>query len=225
MAARKSSPSGPPRRQGHSGLWLATVVVLVVAVAFGVRVAGIWPSWTNPFAERETDRSGPALLRSMQNLSRYVAAEGTFQVVIDLQRNRRFVPDMLINERTLFVAVGTVDGYVDFGGLPDNAIEFTEDGEAIKITLPPPELGEPRLDVEASYVFAEKRGLINRVGDVFGSDPDRQAAVYQRAVEEIATAAVASGLAERTQQNTEYMLRGMLRHLGFADVTVTFVEP
>ncbi len=90
--------------------------------------------------------------------------------------------------------------------------------------MPPVQLTEPRLDVDASYVVSEDRGLINRIGDLFDSDPDRLSAVYQRASESIAQAAADSGLVERTRRNTEDMLRGMLRQLGFTQVTVAFAE-
>lgn len=232
MAVRKASrtvsaPLEPPPRKRRRGVAYLLVLVLlagaagVVARGFGVWT---WPQWRNPFAQQEIDRSGPALLQSMRDLSRYVAAEGTFQVVIDLERNRRFIPDALLNERILFVAVGSVEGYVDFAGLTGDAIVVSPDFTEVEITLPPVRLTEPRLDVDASYVVSEERGLINRIGDVFDSDPDRLSAVYQRASESIAQAAADSGLVERTRQNTEDMLRGMLRQLGFTRVTVAFAE-
>ena len=38
--------------------------------------------------------------------SRYVAADGTFQVIVDLQESKDNVPDFLVNRRTLFVGSG-----------------------------------------------------------------------------------------------------------------------
>ena len=231
MAVRKASrkaasrPEPPPRRRG-SVAWLLVLVLLAITVGLSARLVGAWawPELRNPFAVQEIDRSGPALLESMRDLSRYVAAEGTFQVVIDLERNRRFVPDTLVGDRILFVAVGSVEGYVDFGALTSDAIQVSPDRTRVEITLPPVRLTEPRLDVEASYVVTEERGLINRIGSLFDSDPDRLTAVYRRASEEIGRAAGDSGLVERTRQNTEFMLRGMLRQLGFTQVVVAHAQ-
>lgn len=216
----------PPRRGGRGLAYLLLLVLLVAAGGIVARGFGVWtwPQWRNPFAVQEVDRSGPALLQSMRDLSRYVAAEGTFQVVIDLERNRRFIPDALLNDRILFVAVGSVEGYVDFGALADDAITVSADRTAVEVTLPPVQLTEPRLDVDASYVVSEERGLINRIGNIFDSDPDRLSAVYQRASELIGQAAAEGGLVERTRENTEEMLRGMLRQLGFTQITVTFAD-
>ena len=88
------------------------------------------------------------------------------------------------------------------------------------IRLPAPQLSEPNLDLEASYVFAEERGLLNRLGEVFGGDPNRQREAYRLAEERIATAARESGLAERAQENTRKMLEGLLRSLGYTTVTI-----
>jgi hypothetical protein len=221
-ADKRTDREEPAPRRRTRLLWLVGVLVLVLAVVVGGQAANIWPRWANPFAEETTDRSQPALIESMRDLSRYVAAEGNFQVVIDLERNRRYVPEFLVNERTLLVGAGTVEAYVDFGTITEGAVTESADRKSVEIRLPPPQLGEPNLDLEASYVFAEQRGLLNRLGEVFDGDPNRQREAYRLAEERIAAAARESGLAERAQENTRKMLLGLLRSLGYTSVTVTF---
>jgi len=212
-------------RQARSLVVLAGVVALIAVLALGFRSVGLWPEFRNPFGEQQIDRSQPALLKSIQDLSRYVAAEGTFQKVVDQQTNRRNVPDWLVNERTLFVAAGRVEAYVDFGKIDEGAVTQSADGTSVQVKLPAPQLGEAHLDLENSYVFAEQRGLVNRLNDLLGSDPNRQREVYQVAEEQIAAAARESGLTERAQENTRKMLEGLLRSLGYEKVTVTFETP
>lgn len=205
----------------------AAVLVLAVVVAGGA-VAGArgWlPELSHPFTERTTDRSQPALLRAIRDLSRFTAASGDFEVVIDLETDRRFIPDVLLGQRVLFVAAGTVDAYVEFGGLTEEAITVDEPGTAVTVTLPAPELAPPNLDHERSYVFAERRGVIDRIGDFLGGDPGRQQEVFRVAEQRIADAAEASELRDRAGRNTTLMLDGMLRTLGFDDVTVTVAAP
>jgi hypothetical protein len=221
----REDPGAEPvqgKRPGRGLLWVLGILGLVAVLAFAGQAANLWPKLTNPFAREETDRSQPPLLQSIQDLSRYVAAEGNFQVVIDLERNRRYVPEFLLNERTLLVGAGSVEAYVDFGQLSEGAITESDDRKTVTITLPAPQLSEPNLDLEASYVFAEERGLLNRLGEVFGGDPNRQREAYQLAEERIATAATQSGLAERAGDNTRKMLEGLLRSLGYTSVTITF---
>lgn len=216
-----------PRRGGPArGLLLVLgAAALAVVVLLGTQVAGLWPSWRNPFAQEQTDRSQPPLLKSIQDLSRYVAAEGNFQVVVDLQTDRKYVPDFLLNERTLFVGAGSVDAYVDFSKISEGAVVESADGKSVEVRLPAPQLGETNLDLENSYVFAEKRGLLNRLGDVFADDPNRQREVYRLAEEKITAAARDSGLGDRAQTNTRKMLEGLLRSLGYETVTVTYTAP
>ena len=135
------------------------------------------------------------------------------------------MPDFLLNQRTLFVAAGSVEAYVDFSSISEGAISESADKKTVGVTLPAPQLAEPRLDVEKSYVFAEERGLLNRLGEVFGGDPNRQQEVYKLAVERISAAARDSGLPERAQENTRKMLEGLLRSLGYEHITITYVAP
>jgi hypothetical protein len=211
--------------RGRGLFWLAGIIGLAIVLVLGVQVSGLMPSWRNPFAKETTDRSQPPLLLSIQNLSRYVAAEGNFQVVIDLQKDRKYVPDFLLGERTLFVGAGSVECYVDFAKISEGAVVQSADRKSVEIKLPAPQLGKTNLDLDQSYVFAENRGLINRLGEVFGGDPNRQREAYQLAEERIGTAARDSGLSDRARENTRKMLEGLLRSLGYETVSVTYVTP
>lgn len=213
-----------PRRGGAlRGLfWLVAVIALVGVVLLGTRALGFWPNFGNPFAEQTTDRSQPVLLKSIQDLSRFTAASGNFEVVIDVQENRRFIPDVIFNERTLFVAAGSVDAYVDFGKLSEDGLKVDQTTKTVEVRLPAPQLEEPRIDNQRSYVFAQQRGIVNRVGDLFGGDPNKMQQILVLAEQKIGEAARGSGLPDRAQENTRKMLDGMLKALGFTTVTVTF---
>ncbi|MFV2101874.1 DUF4230 domain-containing protein [Micromonospora sp. LOL_024] len=228
LTDRSDAPAEPPPQGSGAAralLWVLGAAALVVVVLLGVQTTGILPEFRNPFTKEQTDRSQPALLESMQDLSRYVAAEGNFQVVVDLENDRRHVPDWLLNQRTLFVGAGSVEAYVDFGTLAEGAIVQSADGRSVEIRLPAPQLAETNLDLDKSYVFAEERGLLNRVGELINGDPNRQQEVYRLAEDRITAAARDSGLAARAEENTRKMLEGLLRSLGFEQVTVTYIAP
>ncbi|MGC9669052.1 DUF4230 domain-containing protein [Planosporangium sp. 12N6] len=205
--------------------FLTATVAAVVAVVLGMTAVGVLPHLKNPFGGRTTDRSQPALLKSIQDMSRFVAAEGNFQVIVDVQNDRRYVPDFLVNDRTLFVAAGTVEAYVDFGAIGQGAITESDDHKTVSIKLPAPQLNKPSIDHDKSYVFAQQRGLINRLGDAFAGDPNRLQQLYQLGEQKIADAAKGSELQQRAQDNTRKMLEGMLRSLGYTSVTITYAAP
>jgi Protein of unknown function (DUF4230) len=217
----------PPRVGGFSRVLIFTAAVfgLILALCFGLRALHVLPSFDNPFADKTTDRSQPVLLQSMRDLSRYVAADGTFQVIVDLQEHKENVPEFLVNRRTLFVGSGTVEEYVDFGSLTEGAITVNSDDNSVGIKLPPPQQSSAALDMSRSYVVAEERGLLTRIGDAFRSDPGQQQRVYQLAQQRITEAALSSGLDQRARENTQKMLQSLLSRLGYTSVTVTFTSP
>jgi hypothetical protein len=213
------------REKAHWGrrlLVFVGVLGLIAATFFALMAANLIPKLRNPFATETTDRSGPVLLQSIQDLSRYVGAQGNFQVLVDLQENKRYIPDIFFNERTLFVGAGTVDAYVDFGGIGEESVVISPDGKSVDIKLPAAQLEKPSLDVDKSYVFAQERGLVNAIGDLVGTDPNKEAQLYQLAEDKIAQAAETSELRARAQTNTQLMLESLVRGLGFERVTVTF---
>ncbi|WP_250002316.1 DUF4230 domain-containing protein [Actinoplanes sp. M2I2] len=231
-----TAPAEPPaagpvepasRVSGFARLLIFTffVFALMVAACLGLRAVNVLPGFDNPFSDKTTDRSQPVLLQSMRDLSRYVAADGTFQVIVDLQESKENIPDFLVNRRTLFVGSGTVEQYVEFGSLAEGALQVDEGAKTVTITLPPPQQSTAALDMQKSYVVAEERGLVNRIGDAFRSDPGKQQQVYALAQQRITEAARASGLDERARQNTERMLESLFTRLGYTTVTVTFDKP
>ena len=217
----------PPRRSivARVLIFFGVVFAVIVAACFGLRSLNVLPSFDNPFDKQTTDRSQPVLLQSMRDLSRYVAADGTFQVIVDLQDDRKYVPDWLINRRILFVGSGTVEEYVDFSSLSDKALEVDNAKKTVKLTLPPPQQGDAALDLQKSYVVEEDRGLLTSIGDAFKSDTDKQQRVYQLSQQRITEAARSSGLDQRARDNTQHMLESLFTRLGYTSVTVTFTSP
>jgi uncharacterized protein DUF4230 len=220
--ALSTGTPGAAARGFRALFWLVAAVGLVMALVFGAQAVGWLPQLKNPFASKTVDRSQPVLLKSIQDLSRYVAAEGTYEAVIDVQKDRKNVPDFLLNDRILFVANGSVEAYVDFANIGQGAITESADHRTVEIKLPAPQLGKPNIDNKKSYVFAIQRGLFNRVSDLFSGDPNRLQEVYVLAEDRIAAAARDNALADRAQANTRKMLEGMLHSLGYTSVTITF---
>lgn len=199
---------------------IAVAAVLVIVVVLSA--VHLLPQLRNPFAETTTDRAGPAVLKSITTLSRYEAASGTFQVVVDLTKRTSFIPSFLAGSETLFIGQGTDIAYVDFSHLKGPAVRVSADRSAVSVTLPPAQLEPAELDVNQSYVFAEQQGLLNRIGNFFAGNPNSQQQVYILAQHKIQAAAEASALVSQAQRNTQAMLNSMLSSLGFQRITVTF---
>jgi hypothetical protein len=216
-----SNRSPRPRPRGVLALAVLALVALGIVALIGA-VGSL-----NPFADETKDRSGPALLKSLEDLSEYRAASANLQIVVDVERDNKLLPSFIRGERTLFVAAGTVDAAVDFSGLSrrSGAVAVSDDRRSVAITLPAATLTEARLDPARSKVYDRDRGLFNRVEDVFADNPADEQPLYELATRKLAEAAKADPeLRKRAQENTQRMLEGMMRGLGFERVTIAF-EP
>ncbi|MEU9286245.1 DUF4230 domain-containing protein [Streptomyces sp. NPDC048275] len=208
------------RMPGWAKVISAVALVLVLLFA-GLRLA-VLPGLRDLFGTETNDRSGPALLKSIQDMSRYNAASGNFQVVVDLEKDAKFLPDAIRGTRTLYVGAGTVDAYVNLGGLAEKDVTVNADRTSATLRLPHAALGKPALDPDRSYAVSKQRGLLDRLGDFFSDNPNDERAVQQLASKHIGAAAKDSELTERAEKNTTSMLDGLLRSLGFKEVTVTY---
>jgi Protein of unknown function (DUF4230) len=200
---------------------IATVIAGLVVLALVLSAVHLLPQLRNPFAETTTDRSQPVVLKSISQLSRYEAASGSFEVVVDLQ-SHSLLPSFIEGSDTLFVGQGTDIAYVDFSQLKGHAIAVSADRTAVTVALPKAQLEPAVLNVHQSYVYAQQQGLANRIGNFFSGNPNNEQKVYESAQTKIQNAARSSQLLTEAQKNTQSMLTGMLKSLGFQQVTVTF---
>ncbi|MET7700886.1 MULTISPECIES: DUF4230 domain-containing protein [unclassified Streptomyces] len=200
---------------------LSAVALVLVVLFAGLRLAFSF-GLHDVFGEDTHDRSGPALLKSIQDMSRYDAASGNFQVVVDLEKDAKYLPDAIRGSRTLYVGAGTVDAYVDLGTLDTKDVTVNDDRTSATLRLPHAALGRPALDPDHSYAVSKQRGLLNRLGDLFSDNPNDERAVQRLAARHIGEAAKDSRLTSRAEVNTTGMLQGLLRSLGFKEVNVTY---
>lgn len=195
---------------------LAALVVIAVLLVMGP---------LNPFGTDTKDRSQPVLLKSLQDLSDYHAATANMQVVVDVEQDAKLLPSFIKGERTLFVAAGNVDAAVDFKALakdPD-AVKVSKDRRSVELTLPAPRLLNPQLDPDRSRVYDRDRGVLDRVEDALSDRPGDEQPLYQLAEEKLAAAAAADPkLLQTAERNTRSMLEGLLRGLGFENITINF---
>jgi hypothetical protein len=196
-----------------------------LAVAGLGKLGGLLPSIGNPFGTETIDRTQPALLQSLADLSEYHAATGNFQVIVDTEKDTKFVPSFIRGERTVYVAGGSVDAIVDFTGLDERSIQVSPDRTSVTVTLPAPYVDEPTVDPEKSRVVSRDRGVLDRIGSAFSDNPATERPLVIAAQQKMRDAAGESDLRAKAEDNTRRMLEGMLRALGYTSVNVTFNPP
>ncbi len=217
-------PVSPPRLPppGRSPNWAVLALAMVAGLALLLTAGDLVPSFRNPFVNEDVDRSQPALLRALEDLSEYRASSAHFEIVLDVEEDARYIPSFLKGERTVFVAAGSVDAYVDFSALSPEAIQVSGNRRAVRISLPRAQLSEARVDLTRSYVAVRDRGLLDRLESVFSDNPTGEREFYLLAQGKLTRAAGESGVVDAAERNTEAMLDRLLRSLGFSEVAVDF---
>ncbi len=230
---RGPEPTAPLPRGPRGGMPRGLVAALVVAVlvisgAVALNITTGALERLNPFRNglvqnRTVDRSGPVVLKAINDLGDFRAGSGYYQLVVDVEKDVRPVPSFLAGQRVLFIAAGTVEVGVDLRHLDDGAIQVNKDRTSATITLPEPALSAPNLDLANSYVYSQQRGLFDRIKDAVGSNATDEQQLYTLAEQKLAQAAAKSDdLKLRGETNTRAMLEGLLRSLGFTSVTIKF---
>lgn len=197
------------------------IVALVLALLAAAAVGSVLPDSLNPFREKTVDRTGPALLRSIDDIGEYRAATANMQVVVDVEKDSGILPDLIKGERTILVAAGTVDAGVDLGALA--AGDVVLDGRAVTIRLPHARLYEAQVDLGRSYVVDRQRGLVDRVADAIGDGPPEDSETYVVAETKLGEAARKDPtLLATAERNTRAMLTTLVTSLGYPAPTITF---
>jgi hypothetical protein len=194
------------------------VAILAITAVVAFRLLG------NPFTTETQDRSAPPVLLELRNLAEFHAAQGQFEVTLDIEDDVQWMPSFIAGERVQFIAVGSVDAVVDFRALDAQSVDVDDDTSTVVVELGPVTLQPPVLDLEQSHVMNRDRGLINRLGGMFNDNPTSEGRLMREAEDKIALAAAATELVERAEENVTQSLTALIRALGYENVQVTFAD-
>jgi hypothetical protein len=211
----------PPRRTKLTAAAVGVVLLVLVGIGIGSGVAG----WLTGPSTQTIDRSPAPLLIAVRNIADYHAATGTYQVVVDVEHDTQYLPEIVSSERSTLLATGSVDAKVDFSKLGPDAVAITPDRRQATIHLPAPTLAPATIDPAQTRIVGRERGLVQRFEDAVGDHPRDDSELYKLASTKLNTAAQQSDLTGRAATNTRAMLTGLAQSLGYDSVTVTFDGP
>jgi Protein of unknown function (DUF4230) len=211
-------------KSGVKALVFGGGVTIALLLVLGVIGPGLF-NVSSPFSTSTVDHSPPIVLTEISDLAEFRAAEAEFRVIVDQEKDVKYVPDFVAGERTQYVAVGSIDAVVDFSGLTDDSITYDAVSGKAVVVLPVPTLGDPVIDFENSGVMNRDRGVIDRVGGVFSDSPTGEEDLIVAAQTQMVDAVPSSDLLERAEANTEKMLTTLLTGVGVREVDVVFEAP
>jgi hypothetical protein len=222
----QNQTSAETKRKGgfFARMTAVTLALAVIAASSVVLVVALLATVLNPFGSETIDRSGPTVLQQIRKLEEFTAAEGTFTQDVDLEEDAKYLPDFLSGQRVTALVTGSVRASVDFSQLDEDAIEVSDDGTTIRLTLPEPQLSDADIEESSARIINRNRGLIDRADDFFSENPTDDQPLYAAAEEKVAAAARESDLVEEARTNTEQWLTTFLGAAGFETVEVTWQD-
>ena len=232
IALRDSGELGPQRKgrraplrvaAGRSmGKWLALGAMGLTVLFAGGPLFSMLANRFNPLAVRTIDRTGPTLLTAISDMHTYQAATGEFQVMVDIEKDAKWLPSAIRGERVVLLAQGSVDAGVDLGAIGPRSIDTDAATGAITVTVPHAKLGAAQVNLKSSTIVRHDRGLFNRIGSTFGDASQTDNTAFVLAESKLQKAAVNSTLLAKAETNTANMLRQLITGLGHPKVTIHF---
>ena len=214
--------TGGRRRRRSPVKLLAAIAAVAIALPIGAQFAGLLPALSATFTPQTIDRGPAPLMAALTDISEYHAATGTFQVLVDIERDTPHIPALISGERTTLFATGQVDALVDLSGLGPDRVTTSADQSAVTFALPSARLAPATLDPTATRVVGRDRGIVERLAGVINNNPVHDEELYRLAARKLDETAKQSDLTARAETNTRDMLTSLARSLGYEQVTVTF---
>jgi hypothetical protein len=205
----------------HGGIGTGPLVLLVLGALaigwFSARRAQV-PS-ARPEAPRERLANTDTVITAVRDLARLESVSFHMERVIDLEESQTRMFGMLnTKDAILLVAAGDVVAGIDLTKLHDGDVTIDPTGGRAQLRLPPPEILSVTLDSQHTYVHSRKTGLFAR------QHADLETRARQRAEDALRSAALESGILERSRRTTGQTLSTLLRSLGYERVELTYQE-
>lgn len=204
-------------------LLLAVVTIGAVVVLAGPRIASALMPDLN-VSERLVqvvatptptilDRGGT--IQQVRSLNRLETKSYSIERVIDARVERGNPLDLVLGDRLLLIASGTVVAGVDLSKLSDADVTISPDGTQITLNLPPSEIFSKALDNERTRVYDRQQGIFAP------ENKDLETQARQQAEAEVLNAACEGGIMQQAAEEAQRSMEQFLRLLDFEQVTVT----
>lgn len=174
------------------------------------------PAVTEPEVDVRT-----VVVQQLRGASELTTAIFAMEAVVPAQSDRTLAGYVIGSTNLLYLAYGEVRAGVDLSQITVDNVQL-EGESAIRVTLPPPQLLDSKLDVGKSTVYDYDRGWLGLGPD---NAPQLQALAQQEALQKIEAAACTTGLLNEANRRAEVTVGQLLSTAGFESVTVTTQPP
>ncbi len=174
------------------------------------------PAVTEPEVDVRT-----VVVQQLRGASELTTAIFAMEAIVPAQSDRTLAGYVIGSTNLLYLAYGEVRAGVDLSQITVDDVQL-EGESAIRVTLPPPQVLDSKLDLTQSTVYDYDRGWLGLGPD---NAPQLQAMAQQEALQKIESAACTTGLLNEANRRAEVTVGQLLATAGFESVTVTTQPP
>lgn len=177
-------------------------------------VNGIRSAFIPPEPVEEVDVQ-TVVVQQIRGASELTTAIFTMEAVVPTTSSRTIANFEVGKTSLIYIANGEVRAGVDLSAIAPEDIR--ENGDVLRVTLPPPSIIDKKIDVNRSQVFDYNRGFLG-----LGPDraPELQDKAQEVALQRLLLAACQQGILQQASERAELVVGQLLSNSGFEQVIV-----
>jgi Protein of unknown function (DUF4230) len=207
--------------RGSSGTLLAFLLALLLGAAAVVvflrqATVGIPARLASFITGRTTtfDTSVPAVVQKIQRLNRLETVVYSIDTVVEGSKSSAVLPDLLAGDRILLVVHGQSIAGIDLAKLKPEDVRITDNGQAIRVTLPASQVFLTSIDNQHTRVYVRSTGVL------VPADPNLETDTRAKAEQQLQASALSDGILDNASKNARATVTTLLYSLGFHEVVV-----
>jgi hypothetical protein len=215
------APSSPPRKPRAVPIVVGAVVAVALAGAYMLGRSQPILAFKLPPPTIETIeiKPSPSVITAVRDLHRLESESFHMERVIETaDKQSRLFGLIDAKDAVLLVAVADVVAGVDLDGLKDTDVTVDWPARRAKVRLPAPEVFSATLDNSKTHVY-------QRTTDVLASRKEElEGIARQEAESSMKQSAIDGGILDRARASAGRAIEGLVRSLGFTNVTIEWQD-
>jgi hypothetical protein len=221
-----TTPTPPPtRRATRSPCAIAAFVVVALLALSGAYLLGrstplLALKLPQPTIDTIEIKPSPSVITAVRDLHRLESESFHMERVIETTDAQSKLFGLIeAKDAVLLVAVADVVAGVDLEGMKDADVTVDWPARRARLRLPPPEVFAATIDNTKTHVY-------QRSTDVLATRKEAlEGMARQDAETSMKKAAIDGGILERARASAARSVEGLVRGLGFTDVTIEWQDP
>jgi hypothetical protein len=185
------------------------------------RLAALTRGWLTPTVSAPQVDVRSVVVQQLRGASDLTTAIFAMEAVVPSRSDRTVAGYVIGSTNLLYIAYGEVRAGVDLSQITAQDIQVG-DQTSLRLTLPPPQILDSKLDLTRSTVYDYDRGFLGLGPD---NAPSLQDQAQRQALAKIEAAACSQGLLLEANRRAQLTVEQLLATAGFPLVTVVTQPP